>query len=302
MAISNIDLTNEINKWKNAVYGKDVRAANVEAFEKIQTTVNQAIQDVNQASEDALSASENAQEAVDNITGAINIATEKASEAASSAEFAADAQNAAADSASAAAASAASAAEKAQEAADIASGFGNFDGTAGTIKATDTYGIVVEALGESNAQALIDAIANKVMNQLVATSQIVNNLLATVPGNVLDATQGKALGDRLTAAEGEIDQLNSDIGYFFNFRYWNYPNWSDIKDAPTGFYLVTSEIINNIDNIPNNLKLGGRTYILKTAISDEEFCLLISPYSKKMGIGFLYGSDFIWKNVTLTEL
>ena len=76
MAISNIDLTNEINKWKNAVYGKDVRAANVEAFEKIQTTVNQAIQDVNQASEDALSASENAQEAVDNITGYFPIPAE----------------------------------------------------------------------------------------------------------------------------------------------------------------------------------------------------------------------------------
>ena len=55
------------------------------------------------------------------------------------------------------------------------------------------------------AQTLIDAIANKVMNDLVAKSQIINNLLATQAGNVLDATQGKALKD-------EIDQLNSDMG------------------------------------------------------------------------------------------
>lgn len=54
------------------------------------------------------------------------------------------------------------------------------------------------------AQTLIDAIANKVMNDLVAKSQIVNNLLATQAGNVLDATQGKALKDL-------IDQTNSDL-------------------------------------------------------------------------------------------
>ena len=56
------------------------------------------------------------------------------------------------------------------------------------------------------AQTLIDAIANKVMNDLVAKSQIINNLLATQAGNVLDATQGKALKD-------EIDQLNSELVY-----------------------------------------------------------------------------------------
>ena len=54
------------------------------------------------------------------------------------------------------------------------------------------------------AQTLIDAIANKVMNDLVAKSQIINNLLATQAGNVLDATQGKVLKD-------ELDQLNSDL-------------------------------------------------------------------------------------------
>ena len=54
------------------------------------------------------------------------------------------------------------------------------------------------------AQTLIDAIANKVMNDLVAKSQIINNLLATQAGNVLDATQGKVLKD-------ELDQLNSDM-------------------------------------------------------------------------------------------
>ena len=67
MAVDNIDLSGEIKAWKDAAYGKDVRAANVAAFEKIQGTVNDTVQNVNQASEDASSASQNAQKAVDDI-------------------------------------------------------------------------------------------------------------------------------------------------------------------------------------------------------------------------------------------
>lgn len=47
--VSNIDLSSEISEWKNAIYGRDVRNANVKAFEKIQGTVNQTIQNVNSA-------------------------------------------------------------------------------------------------------------------------------------------------------------------------------------------------------------------------------------------------------------
>ena len=85
MAVDNIDLSGEIKAWKDAAYGKDVRAANVAAFEKIQGTVNDTVQNVNQASEDASSASQNAQKAVDDIQSAIETATSKASEAAGSA-------------------------------------------------------------------------------------------------------------------------------------------------------------------------------------------------------------------------
>ena len=80
MAIDNIDLSREIKAWKDAAYGKDVRAANVAAFEKIQGTVNDTVQNVNQASKDASSASQNAQKAVNDIQSAIETATSKASE------------------------------------------------------------------------------------------------------------------------------------------------------------------------------------------------------------------------------
>ena len=206
MAIENIDLSQEIESWKSAVRGKDVRAANVAAFEKIQGTVNDTVQNVNQAAEDSASASHNAQAAVDSIQTAIATATEKAAAAATSATQAAGSQAAADSSKTAAAQSETNAAASAAEARQIAEGFGGFDGTAASVTATDTYGLVVAALGESTTQALIDAIANKVINELVAKSQIINNLLATVPGNALDAVQGKKLMDLYTRLNGEMKQ------------------------------------------------------------------------------------------------
>lgn len=211
MAVDNIDLSGEIKAWKDAAYGKDVRAANVAAFEKIQGTVNDTVQNVNQASKDASSASQNAQKAVDDIQSAIETATSKASEAAGSATAADTSKKAAASSAAAADTSKAQAAASAAEAKKIAQGLGDFDGTAAKVKTTDTYGLVVSALGESTAQALIDAIANKVMNELINKNKIVNNLLATDASTVLAGTQGTALDKRLVAAEKAVAQLNSDI-------------------------------------------------------------------------------------------
>ena len=211
MAIENIDLSQEIESWKSAVRGKDVRAANVAAFEKIQGTVNDTVQNVNQAAEDSASASHNAQAAVDSIQTAIATATEKAAAAATSATQAAGSQAAAASSKTAAEQSETNAAASAAEARQIAEGFGGFDGTAASVTATDTYGLVVAALGESTTQALIDAIANKVINELVAKSQIINNLLATVPGNALDAVQGKKLMDLYTRLNGEMKQNSFDL-------------------------------------------------------------------------------------------
>lgn len=88
------------------------------------------------------------------------------------------------------------------------------DGTAASITATDVQGLVAAAGGNSNVQALINAVADRVINQLVAKGQIVNNLLATEPGSVLDATQGKALKeyyDRVSSDLGEANEKIADM-------------------------------------------------------------------------------------------
>ncbi|MDB2011352.1 hypothetical protein, partial [[Clostridium] symbiosum] len=46
----------------------------------------------------------------------------------------------------------------------------------------------------------------------IDAAKIVNNLLATDASTVLSGPMGKALGDRLTAAENLLTQLNGELG------------------------------------------------------------------------------------------
>ena len=90
--------------------------------------------------------------------------------------------------------------------------------------ATDTENLA--GGGEVTAQELLDALAEQVANKLLAKSQVVNNLLATVEGNPLDATQGKALkelidttNNNLSNAQKSITQLNGyKVSYYGAFN------------------------------------------------------------------------------------
>lgn len=303
MAVDNIDLSGEIKAWKDAAYGKDVRAANVAAFEKIQGTVNDTVQNVNQASEDASSASQNAQKAVDDIQSAIETATSKASEAAGSATAADTSKKAAASSAAAADNSKTQAAASAAETKRIAEGLGGFDGTAAKVKTADTYGLVVSALGESTAQALIDAIANKVVNELINRNKIVNNLLATDPTTVLAGTQGAALGERLTAAEKAVTQLNSEIGYIQNYDIDTLSSPSQLTHS--GYYQFvncSSTVNDNASTKFTDYQTGDFVGLLITrngyATSDAgcqwgTFIITSPRFTNKFWIGRIWGYKFV---------
>ena len=168
------------------------------ATQKAETATTKAAE----ASDSAASASQSATTA----TQKAETATTKAGEADASATSAGQSATIATQKAEVAttkAAEAAASAERAQQAAGC-------DGTAQSISAIDTQGLLTEIGGNSNAQALLDELALRVATQLVsntaftaellkyvAKSQIVNNLLATETGNVLDAVQGKALADMI---------------------------------------------------------------------------------------------------------
>lgn len=91
-----------------------------------------------------------------------------------------------------------------------------------SVTAEDVQGLVVEAGSETPAQSLINAIADRVANQLVSNSDlqdilgdyilksaIANNLSITEEGKVLDARQGKTLNDALTSTNSTLSAVNS---------------------------------------------------------------------------------------------
>lgn len=75
--------------------------------------------------------------------------------------------------------------------------------------ATDTENLA--GGGEVTAQKLLDVLAEQVANKLLAKSQVVNNLLATVEGNPLDATQGKALKDLIDTTNNNLSNSHKTV-------------------------------------------------------------------------------------------
>ena len=81
ITVSPINLEPEIQQWEDAYCGEDVRQANIDAFEKIQASVNEAIAGVKQvansadqvqqsaiqAAAQAAAAAENANQALENV-------------------------------------------------------------------------------------------------------------------------------------------------------------------------------------------------------------------------------------------
>ncbi|GAA6512238.1 hypothetical protein K360107B91_54060 [Enterocloster bolteae] len=66
--------------------------------------------------------------------------------------------------------------EAAKGYAEQCAGVTEFDGTATSVKATDTQGLVVAAGADSNAQALLDALARKVALELVSNTALTTKL------------------------------------------------------------------------------------------------------------------------------
>ena len=84
----------------------------------------------------------------------------------------------------------------------MAKGF--LEGVLSAITATDISGVLGKAGEIVGAQTLLDAIADRVMNKLLAKSQLVSDLLATEPGNPLDASVGPVISHM-------IDEINGNL-------------------------------------------------------------------------------------------
>lgn len=98
--------------------------------------------------------------------------------------------------------------------------------------ATDTENLA--GGGEVTAQELLDALAEQVANKLLAKSQVVNNLLATVEGNPLDATQGKALKELIDTTNNNLSKAIISTDLFADYSSPTFVRWHS-KTANTPY-------------------------------------------------------------------
>lgn len=215
------DISKEINDFKNAIYGEEVRGSMITLAEKVNTevetnttNVNAAVSTANTASGKANQTLETAQEAIDEAETTLQAANTAKADAQSSAEAAAASASAAEASKTATAQSAAAAAASAAEAEQVAEGLGGFNGSAASVTAVDTQGMVVETGENTNAQALFNALALKVAQELVSNEELAQQLASYVAKTDIVQTESTATNKVPSSAYLKTvkDTINSNLG------------------------------------------------------------------------------------------
>lgn len=103
--------------------------------------------------------------------------------------------------------------QQAQAAAEQAAGSAAYDGTATSVKATDTQGLVVSAGGDSNTQVLLDVLARKVAQELVSDSGLATKLADYVKKTDIVQTESTATDKVPSSAyiKSVKDTINSNL-------------------------------------------------------------------------------------------
>lgn len=162
--------------------------------------------------------------------------------------------------------------------------------------ATDTENLA--GGGEVTAQELLDALAEQVANKLLAKSQVVNNLLATVEGNPLDATQGKALKELIDTTN---NNLSNSLQYVHTAK--NPFDFNDVN-TPAGFHRVNdSDSFKNPPlEIQNNANINyGNIFVCKSNENSDTLSMTFYPYDQNTI--FIKTANFTsWKGKGWTQL
>ena len=210
------DISKEINDFRTAVYGRDVRNSMITLAEKVNTEVETNTANVNRAANTANTASSRAnqtlgtaQEAINEAKTTLQAANTAKTDAQSSASAAEESASAAEVSKTAAAQSAEAAAESAAEAEQIAEGLGGFNGSAASVTAVDTQGLVVGGGKNTNAQALFNALALKVAQELVSNTKLAQQLADYVKKT--DIVQTESTATNKVPSSAYLKQVKADI-------------------------------------------------------------------------------------------
>lgn len=111
--------------------------------------------------------------------------------------------------------------EAAKGYAEQCAGVTEFDGTATSVKATDTQGLVVAAGADSNAQALLDALARKVALELVSNTALTTKLADYLKKTDIVQTESTATNKVPSSAylKQVKDSIDSNLEWKLNGTY-----------------------------------------------------------------------------------
>ena len=185
-----------------------------EEVETNTANVDHAVNTANTASSTANRTLETAQEAINEAETTLQAANAAKTDAQSSATAAASSASAAEASKTAASQSAVAAEASAAAAEQIAEGLGGFNGSAASVTAVDTQGLVAGGGENTNAQALLNALALKVAQELVSNTKLAQQLADYVAKTDIVQTESTATNKVPSSAylKQVVDAQNSNLG------------------------------------------------------------------------------------------
>lgn len=167
------------------------------------------------------------------------------------------------------------------------------------LNVTDTQGMVVpkveEVAQETTMQALIDAVADKVMNQLVSNATLTTTLADYVTKAMIKTEFEDS--DETVPASSLVNQLNSDLQAVESkisiAKPLSSANLNDIVQS--GFYIQN---INNNATIENNYPVAGISGLLEVfRYSDTWLYQRYSSYQNKVYIRNKYSGWDSWREL-----
>lgn len=270
------DISKEINDFRTAVYGRDVRNSMITLAEKVNTevetnteNVNRAVNTANTASSRANQTLETAQEAINEAETTLQAANTAKTDAQSSASAAEESASAAEVSKTAAAQSAEAAAESAAEAEQIAEGLGGFDGSAASVTAVDTQGLVVGGGKNTNAQALFNALALKVAQELVSNTKLAQQLADYVKKT--DIVQTESTATNKVPSSAYLKQVKADINS-------NLGNISDDINPLKSNYVshINVNVLNKVNLVLWDANTADTPFKAGNTVYGNGFCITYS--------------------------
>lgn len=163
--------------------------------------------------------------------------------------------------------------EAAKGYAEQCAGVTEFDGTATSVKATDTQGLVVAAGADSNAQAMLDALARKVALELVSNTALTTKLADYLKKT--DIVQTESTDTNKVPSSAYLKQVKDSIDSNLEFKTGQATINSDWATGSANYYAIGKQcVVNALITLKQDTTVNNTLVISGLPISaQEKVCL-----------------------------